>query len=267
LSSILIPATKSLTVTNKFPNGNINDETIIIGSDGIYNYISYLFFDISAIPVNISISNAELILFKTNKFYNDSKKEFSIYQISEYFSTFTTFNNPPKVNPMIKKVFYPITSKVAVSVNLTYLVSLWLKNKQVNTSIALVDMKNSILAEFGSANNENKYLIPFINVSIISNTSNKCNCFANFNCNNVPTTKQIEVIGTVAAASKYEAIVNVGVKRNGSGHTDNYYVTDEYDNSLSGNPIFVDKTYNMAIIPKEMPGDVETVAFYGSYKE
>lgn len=267
LSSILIPATKSLTVTDRFPNGNINKDTIVIGSDGKYNFISYLFFDVSSIPSNVSVSKAELVLFKINNFYNDSKKEFSIYPLIDYFSDYTTFNNCPNVDTKIKKKFNPLTSKVAVIVDLTKFVSLWVNNKQNNTGIALFDKKNSIFAEFGSAISKNNYLIPFINVSI-SPINIKCNCCKNINCNrHVPTTKQIEVIGTVAPASKYEAIVNVGVTRSGSGHTDNYYVTDEYDNSLSGNPLFVDKTYNMAIIPEKKPGDVETVAFYGSYKE
>lgn len=268
MSSILIPATKSLTVTDKLPNGNINKDTIVIGSDGKYKFISYLFFDTSFIPCNVSVSNAELVLFKTNNFYDDDKKEFSIYSINDYFSTYTTFNNCPKVNNKIKKKFNPITSKVAAVVDLSDFVSLWVSNKQNNTGIALFDKKNSIFAEFGSANCKDKYLIPFINVSISPIISNKCKCCENINCNCcVPTTKKIKVIGTVAPASKYEAIVNVGVKRSNCGHTDNYYVTDEYDNSSSGSPLYIDKTYNMAIIPKEMPGDVETVAFYGSYKE
>jgi hypothetical protein len=128
LSSILIPATKSLTVTNNFPNTNINEDIITVGYDGKYKYISYLYFDISSIPNNVSVLSAEFVLFKTDDFYNDIRKEFLICPLSDYFSTYTTFNNSPKMNTRIKRPFYPLTSKVAVTVNLTYLVSLWLMN-------------------------------------------------------------------------------------------------------------------------------------------
>lgn len=263
MSIILIPATKSLTVTNKLPNGNINNDIITIGSDGKYDHISYLFFDISTIPSNVSILDAELILFKTNTFYNNFREEFCIYPLSDYFSTYTTFNNRPKMNTIIKKSFYPITSKVAITINLTCFISLWIKNQLTTTGIALLGKNTNTLAEFGSSICKDNYLIPFIKVLVRPIIYDKC-------CSNTPkegTIRQIQVIGTVAPASKYEAIVNVGVTRNSSGHTDNYYVADEYDNSTSGNPLDIDKTYNMAIIPKENPGDVENINFYGSYKE
>jgi hypothetical protein len=267
LSSILISATKSLTVTNKSPNENINEDNITVGYDGKYKYISYLYFDISSIPTNVTVLSAELVLFKTNDFYNDIKKEFLIYPLSDYFSTYTTFNNSPKINTMIKKAFYPLTSKVAVTVNLTYIVSLWLKNKIINKGISLLDKDNCTIAEFGSAISKDSYLIPYINVSISPIIENRCKCF-NPNPNRLePTVRQVRVIGTVAEDSQYEAIVNIGVTRNPGGHTDNYYVADQYNNLSSGTPLYVDKTYNMAIIPKETPGDVETLNFYGSYKD
>ncbi|MGH4123613.1 MAG: hypothetical protein ACREV6_11870 [Clostridium sp.] len=78
--------------------------------------------------------------------------------------------------------------------------------------------------------------------------------------------RQVRVIGTVAEDSLYDAVVNIGVQRASSGHTDNYYVVDEYNNLLSGIPLYIDKIYNMAIIPKKTTGDVETTNFYGSYK-
>lgn len=266
MSIILIPATKSLTVTDQIPNGNINNDTITVGSDGNYNYISYLFFDISAIPVNISILNAELVLFKQNNFFNDCRKEFYIYPLSDYFSTYTNYNNRPNVNAIIRKIFYPFTSKVAVTANLTSVASLWVKNQLTNTGIALVGKKNNGFVDFGSAICTDPYLIPFIKVAVAPIiTKNPC-CNQNNDNKDLGTTKQVQVIGTVAPASVYEAIVNVGVTRSGTSHTDNYYVADEYDNSTSYYPLPIDKTYNVAIIPAEKPGDVETISFYGSYK-
>jgi len=60
--------------------------------------------------------------------------------------------------------------------------------------------------------------------------------------------------------------VKLEVTRAGSGQKDNYYVTDEYDNSLNNDSLHIDKTYNIAVIPKVQPGDIENVNLYGSYK-
>lgn len=121
MGSILIPASKSLTVTDRLPDGNINEDIIITGRDGIYNYFSYLFFDISSIPSNVSISYAELVLFKTDKFYDDINKTFGIYPLLDYFSIYTTYSNRPRINNSVLKNFYPLTSKVAVTIILTHL--------------------------------------------------------------------------------------------------------------------------------------------------
>ncbi|HBL06331.1 DNRLRE domain-containing protein [Clostridium sp. UBA7339] len=265
MSNIIIYATKSLTVTSKLINGNMNKPTITVGSDGIHNYISYLFFDISSIPSNASISSAELVLFKTNNFYNDCRKIFSIYPLCDYFSTYTTFNNRPEVDINIKKNFHPITSDVAITVDLTDFVVLWLQNKLSNRGIALLDRSNSILTQFGSSICKDRYLVPFLKVVI----NDECKCCKECNCCNKGegTIRQVNVKGTVAENSKYVAIVNIGVTRSGTGHTDNYYITDEYNNLSNSSPLYVDKIYNMAIVPKENPGDIETVSFYGSYKE
>ena len=53
MKNILIPASKSLTVTSKFPCRNLNNDKIKVGYDGNYIYSSYLYFDISSLPRNI----------------------------------------------------------------------------------------------------------------------------------------------------------------------------------------------------------------------
>jgi hypothetical protein len=304
---VLIPATKSLTVSNKIPNGNINNDTIIVGSDGNFVYHSYLFFDISAIPKDTPILSAELVLFKTNSFYN-SREVFYISPLSDHFSTYTTFNNRPFVNTVIKGgCFYPITTKVAVTANLTYFVSYWLKNKQATPSVMLYGRENNLIASFGSAISSDPYLIPFINVSFspppppkkykLINRQNECNCCDSCsrrcNCcdscsrgcrccviNNYmcppqppqppqppPSFEVVNVTGTVAAESTLAAVVNVGVTRSASGHTDNYYVSDIYDNSASLSPSLINATYTVAIVPPVNPGDTVNGAVYSSYKE
>ena len=87
MKSLIIPAIKSLTITNKHPDKSVNEDTIIVGSDGEYNYYSYLFWDISLIPSNVIISSAKLTLFKVDNFFYDINKKISISPLYEYFSS------------------------------------------------------------------------------------------------------------------------------------------------------------------------------------
>jgi hypothetical protein len=219
MDSIIIPARKSLTTTSKFPTKYINKGIISIGNDEHNNYLSYLFFDISSIPCNVSICHAELILFKMDKFYNDNHKIFRIYPLDQCSNPCASYNNPPKINSTIRKDFYPITSKAFVKIPLTSFVRLWIGNRFIPASIMLYGKSKNSLVHFSSAICANKCLIPYLKV-----TFTPC-------CNNNATLKQIQVTGTVGAQSKYNAVVNVQVLRNYLNHVDNYYVVDEYDNS------------------------------------
>lgn len=274
---MIIPATKSLTVTDKFPNGNLNEDVITIGSDGEYNYYSYLFFDISAIPCDAYIFNSELVLFKTDRFYNANSNKFSISPLRDYFSTYTTYENNPNIE-CIRINFYPLTSKVSVSIDITPIITLWVKNKLINKGIILYGHERSPFVKFGSAKQEDKYLIPFIRISYECESHNRecveilnkilfkistLNCCCNEK--NVSIT-QVRVEGTVARNAIYDIVVNLEVTRKHSGYKDTYYVSDEYDNSSSDEPLNIDKIYNIAVIPKEDPGDTEKVSLYGSYR-
>lgn len=166
MASLIIPASKSLTITDRFPSKSINKGIISIGNDGFYNYISYLFFDISAIPFNVSVCYAELVLFKVDKFYKDYRKVFGVYPLNEYFSSYTNFNNYPKINRTLQADFYPLTSKAAVTIPVTSFVQLWLENYHVNTSIMLCGRNKHSLVHFGSAICRHKYLTPFLKINI-----------------------------------------------------------------------------------------------------
>ncbi|WP_238884000.1 DNRLRE domain-containing protein [Clostridium sp. YIM B02551] len=272
MSNLLIPATKSLTVTNKIPNGNINDDTILVGNDGEYIYLSYLFFDISAIPKDSVICNVDLILFKTNNFYNN-RTPFYISPLKDFFSTYTTFNNRPEVNTVIRGTFYPLTSKVAITTNLTYLVSYWLKNRTSTTSIALYSKESNIVCTFGSAISKDPYLTPFLNVSISQasypSKGKIIGCLNPFpNPQPQPhSLEYVDVTGLVAPESVYASVVNVQVTRSGTGNKDNYYVSHIYDNSSSLSSLSVNATYTVAIVPPIQPGDTVDGAVFGSYKE
>lgn len=296
MESIIIPSTKSLTLTNKIPNGNINEDNITVGNDELYTYLSFLFFDISNIPSNAEIANAELVLFKTDNFYNDNRKCIYIYPIHDYFSTYSTYNNSPEVNHIIEGRIYPLTAKISVTANVTKIVSLWFKNAASNKGLILCKKNNNFITNFGSAICKDAYLTPFIKVTYsIKNTvathenHPKCEHECNHDIKNctqmkviyypcpcncppipptpvIPTIRQVQVIGTVAAYSIYIIIVTLAVTRSGTGHIDNYYVTDEYDNSASSTPLAIDKTYDIAVVPQITLGDTETVNFAGSYK-
>lgn len=279
MASLIIPASKSITITNKFPNENINTDRIKIGYDQSFKYISYLDFDISSIPTNIKILSAELTLFKTNNFYEDYYKRFVICQLENYFSSYTSYNNQPNINTYIKKVFHPITKDVSITINIKKFLLLWTEAKRICTGFMLASEPNCNISEFGSSNSHDNYIIPFIKLTFEKRIeeyskfyfSNNCNCTCTCTCNcdnrGKPSISEVNVTGTVASNSKYAAIVDVEVKRPNINKIDTYYVTDEYDNTNGNQPLHVNKTYKIAIVPKEGPNDSETVNFYGSYKE
>lgn len=256
MSSIIIPAAKSLTVTNKFPEKNLNKDRILVGCDGKCKYYSYLFFDISSIPCDVLILKAELVLFKTDNFYDDHNEAFFIRLLGDDFSSYTTYRNHPDDICNIKKEFYPITSKVAVTVDITDIILLWVKNKISNKGIVLYGRTKRIVTSFGSSKSEDEYVIPFIRV----------NCKKEQEHNKKDATiRQVRVTGTIGEQSKYDSVINLQVTRE-NGNTDNYYVADEYNNP-DDSPLYIDKTYNIAIIPKESNGDQEEIVLYGAYKE
>ncbi|GKU25993.1 DNRLRE domain-containing protein [Clostridium folliculivorans] len=268
MASVIIPANKSITITNKLPDGNINGDTILVGSDGITTYFSYLFFDLSVIPSDVLICYAELILFKTDNFYNDVSKVFGIYPCS-YFSTYTTFNNHPTIDGCMPKYFYPITSEVVAKATLTPFVSAWIVNPKRSTCIMLFGKNNDIIASFGSAIIKDHYLIPFLKVSFtpIPQKQLPDKCIPPAPPNGIPSLAQVQVTGTVAANAKYNALIDVAVKRHLTGTTDNYYVVDQYDNVGENTPLHIDKTYYITINPKPNPQDTESIIFGGSYSD
>ena len=97
-----------------------------------------------------------------------------------------------------------------------------------------------------------------------------CKEFCGQNCNpyppNTSITRTVRVTGIVAPQSIYYIVVDLKVIRASSRQINNYYVSDEYDNSLNNSPLSIDKTYNIAVSPSIQPGDTENVILYGSYK-
>lgn len=266
MASIIIPASKSITITSKLPDSNINGDTIVVGNDGMSSYFSYLFFDLSSLPNNIVVNYAELTLFKTDNFHNDVTNVFGIYPC-DYFSTYSTFKNRPKTDPFSVKYFYPVISDVTVKIPLTYFVSVWASNPKKSTCIQLFAKKKNTIASFGSAISKDNYLIPFLKISFSPIPQRSTSTTPTPHSDGIPVIKQIQVTGTVAANAKYNAVVNVAVKRSLTGYTDNYYVVDEYNNVGKSTPLHIDRIYNIAVTPKPEPNDDETIILGGSYSD
>ena len=188
MANIIIPAVKSLTVTNKYPDKSLNEGTITIGFDNKHNFYSYLFFDVSSIPSNIAIYSAELVLFKTDHFFSNSEQKLSISPLRDYFSTYTTYNNAPNYDHYSTINFYPLTSKVAVTINVTNMVSSWIKNRPSNKGIIIYGKNKGTIVNFGSVKSDDTYLTPFIkihyeNINLNKNNKKVCSYDTIENCN------------------------------------------------------------------------------------
>lgn len=285
VNNLIIPATKSLTVTSKFRNKGLKEDTIEIGYDDKYEYYSYLLFDISLIPHDVSILHAELVLFKMGDFRNNSKKKFSIIPLRDCFSTSTTYKNKPDVDHKYKINFYPVTSKAEITVDVTSIVLLWSRNKLTNKGIMLYGKRKDSFIKLGSSNCENKGLIPFIKVSYKHESHNRCckeDCKRKWieiskviceeicknDCNHKKnvTLIRVKVTGTVAPQSIYVIVITLEITRADTGRKDKYYITKEYDNSANAESYFVDKTYTIPVVPKKRSGDKEKATIYGAYR-
>lgn len=257
MKNILIPASKSLTVTSKFPCRNLNNDKIKVGYDGNYIYYSYLYFDISSLPRNIILYDSKLILFKVDKFYNDKYTKFLISPLKESFNKDTTYFNLPDYYRHKKIPFRPMTSKIAISTDITPIVCQWLYDRKKNKGIILYNKRSCATASFASSRTPFNYLIPLIKINYdIYPVYKRPNS----------SIKKVNVTGTVAPNSTYYIIINMEVTRASNGKKDNYYIADEYNNSLNNKALHINKTYNIVISPKIKPGDIKKVSLHGSYK-
>ncbi len=171
LRSIIIYGSKSLTITKKHCNSIKDDplafdnDSIVIGNNMYNKYVSYLYFDTSPIPAGIKNLTAELVLFKLNDFFY-KEVWFSIYPLLDYFSSFTTSENPPRFHKSSKVEFNPFTNKVALEIDLSDIVNKWVNNSLINKGLVLSgNSAIEAVARFGSAFINDVTLVPFLRVS------------------------------------------------------------------------------------------------------
>lgn len=175
MAVINIPASKSLTLSNEVPTGNIQDK-IIVGSQSQYIYYSYLFFDTSMLPGDIVLLSATLVLFKVADFFNSPTQLFTIYPLLKQFSSYSSYENPCPIDldPTLEQEFQPYTKDVAIEVSITALFTKWIDNTLVNRGIAIKDSTYTKPTGFGTAYSKDNMLIPFIRVHF---RQNPCGCF------------------------------------------------------------------------------------------
>ncbi|HBC95838.1 MAG TPA: hypothetical protein DC034_03450 [Clostridium sp.] len=280
MDTLIIPASKSLTLTDKIPDGNIHDYKIIVGCDNEFEYHGLLYFNISSLPNNIIIANAKLTLFKCDGFHNDKNIEFIIYPIYDHFSIYTTYLRIPSSDKFSGIRFYPMTSKSTVTADITRIVSSWIKNASSNKGIMISNVWNNSIASFGSSSAKKQQIVPFITVTYkqndnsthIKNRRSYCNhefhLSVQISNSPIPNPSLTEVIatGTIEQHSIFVAMIELIITRS-SGTIDKYYVSDEYTNSTD-KPLSINKTYSIPVVPALGTGDLITNAnIYGAYRE
>jgi hypothetical protein len=173
MPNINIIATKSITISSRFPNKTLNEEkVIIVGSKNKYIYYSFLFFDLSMIQ-SASIKSATLVLFKTDDYLLLPKSEFYIMPLLNPFSSFTTYNNRKSINvdKDLAVNFCPFVQDVSVQVDITAIVNNWLTHKLPNCGLVLGKHKSPYNEYIfgGSAYSKDNTIIPFININCAPN--------------------------------------------------------------------------------------------------
>ncbi|WP_446899658.1 DNRLRE domain-containing protein [Clostridium sp. LBM24168] len=285
LDTFIIQSSKSLTLTDKIPNGNIHDYKIIVGCDGQFEYHSLLYFNISSLPNNIVVDKAKLTLFKCDGFYNDRSVEFIIFPTYDHFSIYTTYFRIPSVDKFSGTSFYPMSLKSTVTIDITHIVSSWVKNFSSHNSIMISNIWNNSIASFGSSLAKKQQIVPFITITCKHNATShtkyrKSNCNHDFNlsvqlvnnCNPIispvpsnPNLTEVIATGTIKQHSIFVVMIELVITRS-NNTIDKYYVSDEYINS-TGEAMNINKTYLIPVVPALNTGDLVTNAtIYGAYK-
>ncbi|MDU4962084.1 MAG: DNRLRE domain-containing protein [Sporomusaceae bacterium] len=166
MAMLLLPALDSLTISNRNAGSNRRGKRLTVGRERGYIYESYLFFDTSAVPRQISLLAAALLLFKLNDFYDDSGAAFAVYPLAKSFSPLTTFANacPIVQDPELKAIFAPFRQDAVIEVDITKIAAAWLENRTINRGLAISSDDTAAIfscrTAFGSAYSKDRSLIP-----------------------------------------------------------------------------------------------------------
>lgn len=165
MASLIIEGSKSISISNRFPNKSIRDESIFIEDKDRSIHKSYLFFDLCSIPANATISSAQLVLFRKNYCHMDNNTFINICPLKDDFSTYTTYRIQPKIYDSYKKVGEVSKNKVSVEVDITEILKAWLNGTIINKGLVIEgNKKTTPLLIFGSTFTRDEYLMPIIRV-------------------------------------------------------------------------------------------------------
>ncbi|MBM7870080.1 hypothetical protein JOC70_001550 [Clostridium pascui] len=175
MSSIDIPASKSLTLLSNYTKTNIRSNVITIGKRKKYDYISYLYFELPLIPANMEVYSAEIVLFKTGNSLNEADNYYWIYPLLEDFSTYTNYYNRPNYESSLGMVFSTSKDKIYSQINITPIILQWINNNLSNKGLTLFGRSETAgVITYGSALNKDKYLVPFLRMYLKRYPDNCC---------------------------------------------------------------------------------------------
>jgi len=175
LSSIDIPASKSLTLLSNSTKTNIRSNIITIGKSKKYDYISYLYFELPLIPANMEAYSAEIVLFKTGNSLYEADNYYWVYPLLEDFSTYTNYYNRPNYESSLGIVFSTSKDKIYSQINITPIVLQCINNNLSNKGLILFGRSETAgVITYGSALNKDKYLVPFLRIYLKRYSDNCC---------------------------------------------------------------------------------------------
>ncbi|TDT61018.1 DNRLRE domain-containing protein [Fonticella tunisiensis] len=161
MNETLLLCTRQVSVNSKFPDQNFKDETFQAGTDGAYNYRSFMFFDIMNLPFNINVVSARLVIYLIEDLYKFTGKKLYIYGLLDDFGHFTTYSFQPRTESRYVKFNMNIRSSGPMQIDVTDIVRKWRNGNLINKGILLRgDERRPSLITLGSAHNMNYNLIP-----------------------------------------------------------------------------------------------------------
>lgn len=175
MPSIEIPSSKSLTVLNNYAKKNIRSNIITIGKGKKYDYISYLYFELPISSAYMEVCSAEIVLFKTGNSVYESDNYYWVCPLLEDFSTYTNYYNRPNYESSLGIVFSIRKDEIYSQINITPIVMQWINNNLSNKGLTIfADSDSEQVITYGSALNNDKYLVPFLRIHLRNNLNNYC---------------------------------------------------------------------------------------------
>lgn len=170
MAIIQIPASYSLTVSNRNKRRNKREKIMFVGNKHKSIFYSYLYFDLNAVPNGIPLKSATLLLFKVADFFCCPLVKFSVCPSVKQLCSFSGFEADLSVESAPKTEFLPFTREAAIEIDITAVVNKWLNNELANRGLVIKSNNYSpylsCVTAFGSAFSKDASLKPFIKLEL-----------------------------------------------------------------------------------------------------